>query len=430
MNKIAWAVIYAVIFLMSVETNAADISVSLDQDSDCSDLICDLQAALNLAGINNQDDNLYLESGTYNKNSSGGNFIYDPLESESFSLSLIGKGIDNTIIDGSNMSGGLGILDLINIRGNISIEGISFSNGKPSNLSGVNIEPFKVNIKIESSSFDTNAGGLIISNSSSTILVRNSRFIYNESDTNGGLNISNGTADSVVLENNLFSNNSLNVGTGGGANIEAEYVVVSGNIFERNSSGALTITDVTDTVDGADTILVNNTISNNFSLDEEGTWSGLLLRLRTDEAQAELYSNIIVNNLTPLGKAINDIHFDSGIDFNNDGKGGLIRLFNNNYGKLKASCFECSVQKEEFDSISADPLFVDAENGDFHLQASSPCINTGYDDAPQMLETDFDGDDRVIWDVPDMGADEYDGEIAEDISSGSSSSAGGCSLIK
>ena len=27
--------------------------------------------------------------------------------------------------------------------------------------------------------------------------------------------------------------------------------------------------------------------------------------------------------------------------------------------------------------ISEDPLFVDPDNGDFHLQAESPCIDTG-----------------------------------------------------
>ena len=39
-------------------------------------------------------------------------------------------------------------------------------------------------------------------------------------------------------------------------------------------------------------------------------------------------------------------------------------------------------------NINADPLFVDAENGDYHLQNSSPCIDAGNPDAQY---NDIDG---------------------------------------
>ncbi len=67
-----------------------------------------------------------------------------------------------------------------------------------------------------------------------------------------------------------------------------------------------------------------------------------------------------------------------------------------------------------------DPLFVDEANGDLHLQVSSPCIDAGDNDAPELPATDLDGDDRKIdGPVPDtgngtapivdMGADEFAG---------------------
>jgi hypothetical protein len=56
-------------------------------------------------------------------------------------------------------------------------------------------------------------------------------------------------------------------------------------------------------------------------------------------------------------------------------------------------------------NIDANPLFVDAEAGDFHLQESSPCIDSGDPDAG--LETDLEGNPRD--DQPDMGAYEYQG---------------------
>jgi predicted outer membrane repeat protein len=66
-------------------------------------------------------------------------------------------------------------------------------------------------------------------------------------------------------------------------------------------------------------------------------------------------------------------------------------------------------------NIDADPLFVNAAGSDFHLQATSPCIDTGSNaDVPGGITVDFEGDARIIDGdgdsnaVVDMGADETD----------------------
>ena len=58
-------------------------------------------------------------------------------------------------------------------------------------------------------------------------------------------------------------------------------------------------------------------------------------------------------------------------------------------------------------NIDTAPLFVDVENGDYHLMWSSPCVDAGDPNyIPAVDELDIDGEPRVMGDRVDMGADE------------------------
>lgn len=58
------------------------------------------------------------------------------------------------------------------------------------------------------------------------------------------------------------------------------------------------------------------------------------------------------------------------------------------------------------DNIEADPLFVDAENGDYHLKEGSPAEDTGV--ALELVTDDYEGTVRPVGFAYDMGA--YEGQ--------------------
>ena len=60
-------------------------------------------------------------------------------------------------------------------------------------------------------------------------------------------------------------------------------------------------------------------------------------------------------------------------------------------------------------NLNTPPLFADSVSNDFHLQPTSPMVDTGtatVPDPPGLPATDFEGDPRVIGLAPDIGADE------------------------
>jgi hypothetical protein len=59
-------------------------------------------------------------------------------------------------------------------------------------------------------------------------------------------------------------------------------------------------------------------------------------------------------------------------------------------------------------NINANPLFVDAANADYHLQAGSPCVDTGDNSViGQSLVVDLEQNPRIENGIVDMGAYEF-----------------------
>ncbi|MHC4154082.1 MAG: right-handed parallel beta-helix repeat-containing protein [Planctomycetota bacterium] len=81
------------------------------------------------------------------------------------------------------------------------------------------------------------------------------------------------------------------------------------------------------------------------------------------------------------------------------------------YGDCVVSYSDVEGDWEGDGNIDADPCFVNAVGGDYHLLVDSPCINSGHPDTIYTGEKDIDGEPRVMAGTVDMGADEYCGVI-------------------
>jgi parallel beta-helix repeat protein len=79
--------------------------------------------------------------------------------------------------------------------------------------------------------------------------------------------------------------------------------------------------------------------------------------------------------------------------------------YNNVFGNQLGNFFSCLPGEGD---ISADPLFIDAVNNDYHLHNESPCIGAGIM-TPEVPDTDIERTPRPNPpdSYPDMGACEY-----------------------
>jgi parallel beta-helix repeat protein len=219
------------------------------------------------------------------------------------------------------------------------------------------------------------SGGGVYFNSSSTGTLTGNDIIDNKTVNSGG-GVHFGTSTAASLINNVISNNSVS-DNGGGL-----------YLYESDT-----------------TILINNTISNNWS--NTGNGGGIWLKLKKDDDSADIYNNIIWNNSAFTEG--NDLYINN--DGNSNSTPSPINLFNNDFDQsVNGAYFALSISIDSSNLDNLDPLFVDDWERDYHLQAGSPCIDAGDNDAPSLPTTDSDGNPRIANDIVDMGAYEHSDE--------------------
>ena len=220
--------------------------------------------------------------------------------------------------------------------------------------------------------------------------IKNNQVRRNTSGTGGGLWLS--SSSSALLANNVVSGNH-----GGGVYLNAASASLSDNLIYGNSANEAGGVRV----QAASITLTNNTITGNSAGNSGG--AKLLLSANTDTAN--VYNNLIWSNTATVG---GDLYIDN--DGNNDLVRSVVNLQNNDFNRAKPSGLYIKrtfpIPASNLNNV--DPLFVDAGNGDYHLQPGSPVIDLGNDTAPDLPAIDMDGEARIQGAHVDIGADEFE----------------------
>jgi len=327
----------------------------------------EFQNALSIADSNREDDTINVAEGRYNITST---LYYSSCNGDSgHELTIQGAGADKTVLDGG---GSVQILyidtDADNnggdSGGDVTIKGVGFNEGFGwGDGGGMYVDGWSINLTIKECAFS-----------------KNHTYLDVYGNGNGGGVYASTFKGTITITNNTFSRNSADLDGGG--------------VYVWTFKGTVTIT--------------NNTFSRNSV--KYGYGGGVHVRLRYDSATLNIYNNILFGNMANDG---DDLYVYSDGDGNYIGS--IVNLYNNDFsgnadfdtGQSWDLYITLTDNYHHADNIQKDPQFVDPENGDFHLKSNSPCIDRGNNSAPELPDTDFEGNPRIVGSAPDIGADEY-----------------------
>jgi predicted GH43/DUF377 family glycosyl hydrolase len=270
-------------------------------------------------------------------------------------------------------------------------------------------------------------GGIRVNNHASAEIQGN--FVaYNQADGGAGVSVTD-NCTAVITDNQILSNTATY--GGGGIGVWESKVTIGHNVVNWNSARGASGLDINGATGDvyANTIAYNKagdwgsggmsisggshmTMTNNVVVSNVGTvmwWDGDGIAVWDDATQAQLINNtiafnsaegvqtasactVLVRNNIIVGNegGIHDLDSEAAItiDHNDVWDNGWA-----NYANVITGT----------DDISEPPMFVDASNGDCHLQADSPCINAGT--STGAPNTDIEGTPRDA--TPDIGAYEW-----------------------
>jgi Right handed beta helix region/Fibronectin type III domain len=391
--------------LLSAELASAQAVINVPGDSPT------IQGAIDVA---NPGDTVLVAPGTYFENLNfGGKAI--TVESTQGPLA--------TIIDG-NQAGS--VVTFVSGEGPSSVlRGFTLQRGLASfDGGGMNIlssSPTVVGNIITDNRACSGGAGISARFSSARIegnLITNNSGSFCSGISGGGIMV--GGVGQVQIIDNVITGNSAASGFGGGIDLFAAGApTIRGNVIRANTAalgGGIYI------VNQSDASIVQNIINGNHA----GQGGGIYWVIPSGVRGPLLVNNTVASNQADTqGSGIFAGGFDAQVQlFNNivEGASGQSAIYcdefydpappilmSNNVFSDGAAAYggTCGDPTGTNGNISADPVFVDPANADYHLAAGSPSIDSGDNSAPELPAVDFDGDPRIVGGIVDQGVDEF-----------------------
>ncbi len=402
-----------------IEQTFDDLYVSPNGDNNNSGLTPDSAlknisyALLKMASDSVSPDTIHLANGTYSI-STGEMF---PLSLKSY-VTLKGASRDSTILDAEESNRHL---NGIPSAKNFNLINLTLQNGN----GNIYFEPMRIgsftlrinfNVKLNNLLFKNNTGDLVgcvkLARTNNCSL-NNVEFLNNF----GGKAVRSGAPlmDTLYINNCKFIRDDQGFFSGGGVVTMGTdpfspisiTTIITNTLFAKNLRGDYpgysTVSILT--VDGAKTYLVNCTLADNYSENEDGGNIGVV-----DDAATDIYNSILYNNVP------SEIYM-----FN-------VASYETNYLNIYHSLVDGGEQNIQIPTgnnvlyydttnLDTDPLFYGGAEFPYNLSDESPCIDAGTLDLPQFIldhmpDTDLAGNPRIFNGKIDMGAYEWNPTVS------------------
>jgi len=260
------------------------------------------------------------------------------------------------------------------------------------NANGIDIALIEDNLisyNIADNNNQTYAGGGICTKGYGKIEIKENDILSNESGSGGGIALSknSGCNDQDLVEMNIIAYNTG--GDGGGVCLNSNRALLRDNmIYENEAVGDYTNGGGVYVGGTKARIFVNNTITKNTAGGTGSTGGGVYIDNGTYDT---ITNEIIWGNSATLVNELDD--------------GGNSPTVS--YSDVESNTTPGNSWPGNWNTWS-NPQFMNPGGDNYHLTLSSANVrNSGNNGATGIPTRDFEGDDRIMGTIVDMGADEY-----------------------